>query len=126
MTDGKLDERRAHQVVQCILQSKHRGYIAVLGQFKRLVKIQLAKQTARVESAVHLPPDLLLRIQAGLENTYGRELTTTFAENPSLIGGLRIRAGDDIYDGSVQSSLAALKASFGITTGRNTAPGLRA
>jgi F-type H+-transporting ATPase subunit delta len=125
VTDGRLDEQRARQVVQGILESKRRGYLVALEQFKRLVKIQLAKQTARVESAAHLAPDLLVRVREGLESAYGGELTTTFAENPNLIGGLRIQVGDDIYDGSVQSRLAALKASFGITTGRETAPRLR-
>jgi F0F1-type ATP synthase delta subunit len=31
-----------------------------------------------------------------------------------LIGGMRIRVGSDVYDGSVQSGLAALEKSFGI------------
>jgi len=57
--DGTLDKHRAHQVVQGVLQSKHRGYVAVLAEFKRMVNMQLAKQTARVESAAHPPPGIL-------------------------------------------------------------------
>jgi F-type H+-transporting ATPase subunit delta len=37
---------------------------------------------------------------------------TTFAQRPSLIGGLRIQIGSDVYDGSVLARLTALKSSF--------------
>ena len=35
-----------------------------------------------------------------------------FAQNPALIGGMRIKVGSDVYDGSVQARLAALQESF--------------
>jgi F-type H+-transporting ATPase subunit delta len=31
-----------------------------------------------------------------------------FAENPALVGGLRVRVGSDVIDGSVAGRLAAL------------------
>ena len=38
--------------------------------------------------------------------TYGPELSTSFREDPSLIGGMRYEY--DMYDGSVKAGLAAL------------------
>ena len=71
-----------------------------------------ARHTAKVESALTLPADLQASVQTGLARVYGPGLNTSFAENPALIGGMRIRVGSDVYDGSVQARLAALEQSF--------------
>ena len=107
-----LDENRGRQVVQQIVAAKPRGYLGTLSYFRRLVKLDSAQHTAKVESALRLSPDLRARVQAGLERVYGPGLSTAFADNPALIGGMRIRVGSDVYDGSVQSRLAALEQSF--------------
>jgi F-type H+-transporting ATPase subunit delta len=51
-------------------------------------------------------------IQANLARRYGAGLIFVFTQNPSLIGGLRVQVGSDVYDGSVQARLADLEASF--------------
>jgi F-type H+-transporting ATPase subunit delta len=43
---------------------------------------------------------------------YGPAIQTEFSLNPALIGGMRIKVGSDVYDGSVQSQLATLEKSF--------------
>jgi F-type H+-transporting ATPase subunit delta len=43
---------------------------------------------------------------------YGPGIKTQFGLKPALIGGMRIKVGSDVYDGSVQSELAALEESF--------------
>jgi F-type H+-transporting ATPase subunit delta len=37
-------------------------------------------------------------------------LATSFEHKPELIGGMRIKVGSDVYDGSVKARLAALEA----------------
>jgi F-type H+-transporting ATPase subunit delta len=39
-------------------------------------------------------------------------VSTSFAENPALIGGMRVRVGSDVYDGSVRTALLALEERF--------------
>jgi F-type H+-transporting ATPase subunit delta len=121
LVDGRLDEGRARVVVQKVIQSRHRGYLTLLGHFKRLLKLQYDRFTARVESALPLPADLQATVRAELTGVYGPGITTLFAPNPALIGGMRIQVGSDVYDGSVRSGLATLEKSFGITSvsGRN-------
>jgi len=109
-----LDEGRARVVVQQVLQSKRRGYFTVLSEFQRLVKLQEARQTAKIDSAVPLQSDLQAQIRESVERVYGQTMTTKFAELPELIGGIRIQVSNDVYDGSVKSRLAALAARFGI------------
>jgi F-type H+-transporting ATPase subunit delta len=76
------------------------------------VKLDLARHTAQVESAVPLPEDLRASVQAGLARTYGLGISASFAHNPGLIGGMRIKVGSDVYDGSVRARLAALEKGF--------------
>jgi F-type H+-transporting ATPase subunit delta len=112
LVNGLLDEGRARQVVQRIIDAKRHGGLALLSHFRRLVKLDLAQHTAQVESAMPLPEDLRASIQAGLEHSYGPGISASFAHNPGLIGGMRIKVGSDVYDGSVRARLAALEKNF--------------
>jgi F-type H+-transporting ATPase subunit delta len=111
-TNGSLDEERVRRVMQSVLSSRRRGFLALAGQFQRLVRLERLQHSAKVESAAPLPPDLRAQIEVSLMRMYGPALNTSFAENPALIGGMRIRAGSDVYDGSVRAGLAALEKSF--------------
>ena len=121
IVNGRVDEGRVRKVVQSVLQLRRRGYLALLEYFQRLLKLDHAQHTAEIQSAVPLPADLEIRLQAGLQDVYGSQISTLFVHNPALIGGIRIHVGSDVYDGSVRSGLAALEKSFGITSvnGRN-------
>ncbi len=112
MVNGLLDENRVRQIVQKVIAIKPRGYFATLGEFERLVKLDKQRRTARIESAVPLAPDLQSRVKASLERVYGHGLDVSFTQNTALIGGMRIRVGSDVYDGSVQARLASLQDSF--------------
>ena len=50
------------------------------------------------------------RLQAGLTRAYGPELHTVFREDPSLLGGIRIKVGSDVFDDTVRARLASLDA----------------
>ncbi len=112
LVNGLVDEGRTRQVVQRMIESKRRGDLALLSHFRRLVKLEYARHTAEVESAVPLPSDLRASIQAGLARVYGPGISASFAHNPGLIGGMRIKVGSDVYDGSVRARLAALEKNF--------------
>jgi F-type H+-transporting ATPase subunit delta len=109
---GVLDENRVRQAVRLVAERKPRGYMAVLSQFLRLVKLDVARHAARIESATPLSPQLQARVQADLARRYGGGLNFIFAQNPALLGGVRVQVGGDVYDGSVQARLAALEESF--------------
>ena len=51
-------------------------------RISRLVKLDRARHTAKVESATPLPPELQASVQAALERVYGPGLTTSFTEQP--------------------------------------------
>jgi len=114
VVNGKVEEGRARAVVQQVLASKRRGYLSVLDEFKRLLTMDSARHTAKIDSAVPLQIDLQTRIREGLTRVYGDPIHAKFAQNPDLIGGIRIQVSNDVYDGTVRSRLQVLAASFGI------------
>ncbi len=112
LANGLLDEHRVRQVVQRVGETRNRNRLSVLAQFRRLVRLDCTRHTATVESAIPLPPGIQASLQAGLSRVYGPGLTISFTDSPALIGGMRIKIGNDVYDGSVQSRLAALDERF--------------
>lgn len=110
--DGVLQESLVRSAVQGVIKAKPRGYQAVLSQFQRLLRLDLDRRSARVESAVSLTPELEAEVKSDLERVYGPGLNISFGQNASLIGGMRVKVGSDVYDGSVQARLAALQESF--------------
>jgi len=112
LVNGMLDDDRVRIVVQQVLKSRRRGHLAMMGHFMRLLKLDLAMHTAMVESAEPLSADLRDRVQDGLKSAYGPGMNTSFAQNPELIGGMRMKVGSDVYDGSVRAGLDALEKSF--------------
>src|SRR3954470_4194946 len=90
VADGLLNEDRARLATKKVLEAKPRGYLRILSHFLRLVKLDLERRTARVESAAPLAPELQTTVRNNLTNAYGPGLNISFSENPTLIGGLRI------------------------------------
>ena len=110
--NGLLDENRVRQAVTLVLAQKPRRYIEVLSRLLRLVKLDLERRTARVESAASLPADLQTDVANRIKKIYGDSVDIAFDRNPALIGGLRVKVGSDVYDGSIQARLNALAESF--------------
>jgi F-type H+-transporting ATPase subunit delta len=109
--DGSVNEQSVREIVQVLADHKPRNFIAVLTYLARLVELSIAESTVRVESAVPLA-DKGASVFQSLEKTYGRASTTSYEENPSLLGGLRIRRGNNIWDGSLSGRLERLKQSL--------------
>jgi F-type H+-transporting ATPase subunit delta len=110
--NGLLDDDRARRAVQQVIAAKPRGYLAILSHFQRLVRLDLDRRTARVASPMPLAEPQQTSIRANLARRYGEGLIFAFDRNPSLIGGLRVQVGSDVFDGSVQARLAGLEAGF--------------
>ena len=108
-TDGQLDRGRIAALVKSLVEKKPRNYIKVLESFRRLLRLEVQKRHATIESASDLSPEASSQIVANLKRKYGNELTTEFLVNGNLIGGMRIRFGSDVWDGSVRNRLQRLQ-----------------
>jgi F-type H+-transporting ATPase subunit delta len=107
-----LDENRVRQAASLLSTQKPRGYMEILSRLHRLVKLDLERRAARVESATPLPADLQTDVTNRIKKIYGGGVNIAFGQNPALLGGLRIQVGSDLYDGSVQTKLNRLAQSF--------------
>jgi F-type H+-transporting ATPase subunit delta len=70
------------------------------------------RSVARVISAVELTAQQQTKLAAALAELYGRSISVRTAVDPAVQGGLIIRVGDEVIDGSVSSQLAAARAAL--------------
>ena len=112
IVNGAPDESRVRRVVQALISQKPRGYLAILEHFRKLMELDQARRTARVETPTQLSPDLQAQVREKLASTYGPGISVSFALNPALIGGMRIQVGSDVYDGTVRGRLTQLQNAF--------------
>ena len=110
--DGALDEGRVRQAVALLIEKKPRGYFGILQELQRPVKLDVSSRSASVESAVALTDAQQQSVRESLSRLKEGEVTVEFAENANLIGGMRVKIGDDVFDGSVKTRLAGLSESF--------------
>ena len=108
-TDGQLDSGKIASVVQSLIAKRPRNYIGILQNYKRLLRLEIGKRHARIESASELSAETNSRVLQNLKRKYGRDLTTQFVVNHELLGGMRIRVGSDVWDGSVRHRLESLQ-----------------
>jgi F-type H+-transporting ATPase subunit delta len=106
---GTVDTNRARQVARRLTDGAERDSLTVLSEFQRLVRLDRDRTTALVETAVPLTADVRREVEAKLTRLHGPDLHMVFALNPALIGGIRIKVGSDVYDGSVRRRLDALE-----------------
>jgi len=111
-TAGRLDETKLRTVVARLIESKPRDYRAVLIALHRLTRLDADRRRVTVESAVALDDASRQRVVDGLAKAHGPNLTISYTVKPELIGGLRIRVGNDVLDGSVQGRLTRLANAF--------------
>jgi F-type H+-transporting ATPase subunit delta len=108
-TDGQLDRGRISSLVDSVIAQKPRNYIDVLKNYKRLLRLELEKRQATVETANEVDPAVRSEIVATLKSKDGNDLSTEFHIDPQLLGGMRIRVGNDVWDGSVRNRLERLQ-----------------
>ena len=108
-TDGQLDPGRISSLVDSLIAQKPRNYIDVLKNYRRLLRLELEKRHATVETSSEVDPAIRSEIVANLKSKFGNDLSTQFHVDPQLLGGMRIRVGNDVWDGSVRNRLERLE-----------------
>jgi F-type H+-transporting ATPase subunit delta len=104
----KLDKDAANFIR--LLSENHR--LVLLSEIAALYETLRAQAEGRVEaeviSASAVSAAQLKDIAAALKKRLGRDIDLSTRIDPALIGGIVIRAGDLVIDGSVQGKLRAL------------------
>jgi F-type H+-transporting ATPase subunit delta len=108
-TDGQLDRNRIASLVDSVIAEKPRNYINVLKNYKRLLRLEVEKRHATIETASEVDLAIRSEIVSNLKSKYGNDLATEFHVDPELLGGMRVRVGNDVWDGSVRNRLQRLQ-----------------
>ncbi|WP_394622205.1 F0F1 ATP synthase subunit delta [Lentzea sp. JNUCC 0626] len=80
-----------------------------LSELADLAAKRRQRSVAHVKSAVELTAEQVDRLTATLTTIYSRPIALHVEVDPSLGGGLSIKIGDEIIDGSIAGRLAALR-----------------
>jgi len=108
-TDAQLDPGRIASLVDSLVARKPRHYVDVLKNYRRLLRLELEKRQAKIETASEVDAATTSGLVDNLKKKYGNDLATEFVVNPELLGGMRIRVGSDVWDGTVRNRLERLQ-----------------
>ena len=108
-TDGQFDRGKIASLVQSLISKKPRRYLDILQNYKRLLRLEIEKRHATIESASELSPQTSSKVITKLKKKYGNDLTADFVVDPALLGGVRVRVGSDVWDGTVRNRLQRLQ-----------------
>ncbi len=112
IVDGTFSEERVLAVLAALEKNPPRHYLAVLKAFHQVVAREVADRTADVEHAGALSPEAIESIARAISARYGRPIAVTTRPNESLIAGVRVRVGCDVFDASVAGALSELRSSL--------------
>jgi F-type H+-transporting ATPase subunit delta len=111
---GRLTDEGANLVKLLI----HNSRLTLLPEIARLFDELKAEKDrmlkVHVISAFALKPAQEKQLAESLKKKLGREVSITSEKDPELIGGVHIRAGDMVIDGSVRGRLQQLANELGI------------
>ena len=90
-----------------------RGRQGLLGEIAQEYQVLLDQKLERVHAGVTLADEADARTQKSvverLTKALGREVRAYFRSDPRILGGVVVRVGDRIFDGSVRRRLTALQ-----------------
>ena len=82
----------------------------------RLQRAESGPVKVEVVTAIPVAEDQRQTLETRLAEQYGANLTYEYKVDPTILGGMIVRVGDKLIDGSVASRLAALKQTLGVAT----------
>lgn len=109
---GQLNEDHLKLSFSKIIADRPRDFRQILHELHRLVKVDVQSRIVSIESATELDSAQRERIEKNLTEQYGEGLTFQYSTDAALLGGVKMRVGDDVWDGSVQAKLERLTNSF--------------
>lgn len=112
-----LDLAEGPKVVQRFLLTLfRRGRISGIGDvvsaLSEIVDARLKRASADVKAAAELSPEELQRIQSGLEKYSGKTIQMETGIDPEILGGVIVRLGGTVIDGSLRARLNRIRATL--------------
>ncbi|MBP1890632.1 F-type H+-transporting ATPase subunit delta [Clostridium moniliforme] len=107
---GRIDE----ELLSFLLILVEKGRILFLREkLNQMEKIHLEKENtviAKVKSVIELTPEESKKLKENLEKKYNKTVILEHEIDKSILGGLYVRVGNDVIDGSIKSKLDEMRA----------------
>ncbi|MHA3701374.1 F0F1 ATP synthase subunit delta [Jatrophihabitans sp. YIM 134969] len=113
LLDGRADPVTVALVTQGVRSTSHPSVELAVDDLLELTASRRQRSIASVTSAVALSDAQTERLAATLSRLYGRDIAVRVDVDPRIRGGLVVRLGDEIIDGSVATRLAAARSRLG-------------
>jgi F-type H+-transporting ATPase subunit b len=101
-----LDEKRQHALIEEFFSGVKSGKVVVLEG------ASISGASAEITSALPLTPAEAETVKRDVLAKIGSQATVTFRVDPNILGGLVVRVGDKVLDGSVSGQLETLRQSL--------------
>ena len=108
-SNGHLDPAKVSMILMAVAARRPRHALAALKNYERLVRFELARHHAIIESAVPLEAATVKNILRDLKTRFGNDITYETKVTPELLGGLRVQLGSDVWDSSIRGRLTHLQ-----------------
>ncbi|MCU1602950.1 MAG: synthase subunit delta [Frankiales bacterium] len=112
LLDGKADGTTRRVIAQAVLAPRGRTIEDALEQFSGLAADVRSRTLATVTSAAPLDDAQRSRLAATLTSQLGREVQLQVEVDPKVVGGVLVKVGDEVIDGSTRHRLAQARRSL--------------
>ncbi|WP_405998446.1 F0F1 ATP synthase subunit delta [Streptomyces sp. NBC_00829] len=102
---GKANPVTERLVVRLVTQPRGRSLEAGLDSLSKLAAARRNRMVAVVTSAVPLSDQHKQRLGAALARIYGREMHLNLDVDPEVLGGISVRVGDEVVNGTIAERL---------------------
>lgn len=110
LLDGKAQPASIRLLERLVLAPRGRTLDRAIADVGALAAARRQRLVATVRSARPLDAERLTRLAEALHRLYGRAVQVQLDVDPSLVGGLTVRVGDELVDGSIARRLADARA----------------
>ncbi len=108
----KVNPITAQLLNHAVGSGRKRSLLLAIDDLLEVSSARRQRSVARVLSAIELTAAQSERLAAGLSRLYGRPISVRSAVDQSVRGGLAVRVGDELIDGTVATRLAQARTAF--------------
>jgi F-type H+-transporting ATPase subunit delta len=112
LVGGKVSPLTLSLLHHAVASQRKRSLVLAIDDLLEKAAGRQQRSVARVISATPLSDAQEQRLAAVLADLYGRPISVRIALDPSVRGGLVVRVGDEVIDGSIASRFAAARAAL--------------